>query len=241
MVAGRERFGYATILRFVPVICGSVVAMPQSPRRRHRITKSRSLGISLARACARFDDSRTDPGIAMRFGLSGALLGLMLAACVDRPPQFYAGVQRQTRYSTCVNEACSRPRLTTISPVMRTSPATDGVPILDVEPVCRGIAEQGGATLHDPLMAHAFPKPQIVNIKKDCVDSEQRIRNQLMTAWERFDAADRAHCISESEMGGESSYTELITCLEMARDVRKLHQEAAAYRSAHNIDTTSSP
>jgi hypothetical protein len=41
-------------------------------------------------------------------------------------------------------------------------------------------------------------------------------------------------------MGGQSSYTELITCLEMARDVRKLHQEAAAYRSAHNIDTTSS-
>jgi len=62
MVAGRERFGYATILRFVPVICGAVVAMSQSPRRRHSITKSRSLGISLARALARFNDSQTDPG-----------------------------------------------------------------------------------------------------------------------------------------------------------------------------------
>jgi hypothetical protein len=41
-------------------------------------------------------------------------------------------------------------------------------------------------------------------------------------------------------MGGESSYTELITCLEMARDVRKLHQQTVASRSAHNIDTTSS-
>ena len=175
----------------------------------------------------------------MRFGLSGALLGLMLSACVDRPPQFYAGVQRQTRYSTCVDEACSRPRLTTRSIAMTTSPATDRVPNLDVEPVCRGIAEQGGATLHEPPMAH-IAKPEIVDTKRDCVNSEQRIRNQLMTAWERFDAADRAHCISESEMGGELSYTELVTCLEMARDVRKLHQQAVASQSAHNIDTTSS-
>ena len=176
----------------------------------------------------------------MRFGLSGALLGLMLAGCVDRPPQFYAGAQQQARYSACVDEACGRPRLTTKSLVMTTPPATDRVPVLDVEPVCRGIAEQGGATLHEPLMAHA-PKPETVDTKRDCVNSEQRIRNQLVTAWERFDAADRAHCISESEMGGQSSYTELITCLEMARDVRKLHQETAASRSAHNIDTTSSP
>jgi len=26
-------------------------------------------------------------------------------------------------------------------------------------------------------------------------------------------------------MGGDSSYTELLTCLEMARDVRQLHSE----------------
>ena len=122
---------------------------------------------------------------------------------------------------------------------MASSSATDRVPNLDVEPVCRGIAEQGGATLHEPLMAH-IPKPEIADTKKDCVNSEHRIRNQLVTAWERFDAADRAHCVSESEMGGESSYTELITCLEMARDVRKLRQQAVASRSARSIDTTSS-
>jgi hypothetical protein len=124
---------------------------------------------------------------------------------------------------------------------MTTSPATDRVPLLDVEPVCQGIAEQGGATLHDPLMAHESPKSATVNTKKDCVDSEQHLRNQLVTAWERFDAADRAHCVRESEMGGESSYTELLTCLEMARDVRKLNGQTVASESAHNIDTTSSP
>ena len=89
-------------------------------------------------------------------------------------------------------------------------------------------------------MAH-IPKPEIVDTKRDCVNSEQRIHNQLMTVWERFDAADRAHCMNELEMGGELSYTELITCLEMARDVRKLHQQTVASRSEHNIDTTSSP
>jgi hypothetical protein len=42
MVADRERFGYATILRFVPVICGVVVAMSQPPCRRHSITSPES-------------------------------------------------------------------------------------------------------------------------------------------------------------------------------------------------------
>ncbi|HEY1746231.1 MAG TPA: hypothetical protein VGG11_05655 [Xanthobacteraceae bacterium] len=187
----------------------------------------------------------------MRFGLSGALLGLMLAGCVDRPPPLYASAQRPTKYSTCVDDdACGvDPRPAKISPVVTTSAATGGVPVLDVDPVCGGIAEQGGATLHDPLMAHTLPQPQIANTKddqiadtkKDCLNSEHRIRNQLVSAWERFDAADRAHCTRESEMGGESSYTELITCLEMARDVRKLHQQTVASQSAHSIDTASSP
>ena len=187
----------------------------------------------------------------MRFGLSGALLGLMLAACADRPPQFFpTGQQRQTGNSACADGLCSPDRrLTTMPPVATTSVATAGVPVLDVEPVCLGIAEQGVATLHDALMAHAHPKPQTANTKndeiadtkKDCVDSEHRIRNQLVTAWERFDAADRAHCIREAEMGGESSYTELITCLEMAHDVRKRYPQTVASQSAHDIDATSSP
>ena len=185
----------------------------------------------------------------MRFGLSGALLGLVLAGCVDQPPPFHASAQRQTEYSTCAEDECGRrPRLAKTSPVVTTSAATGEVPVLDVEPVCGGIAEQGGATLHDPLMAHTLPQPKIANTKdgeiadtkKDCVNSEHRIRNQLVGAWERFDAADRAHCTRESEMGGESSYTELITCLEMARDVRKLRQQAVASQSAHSIETTSS-
>jgi hypothetical protein len=33
-------------------------------------------------------------------------------------------------------------------------------------------------------------------------------------------------CVALAETEGESSYTELITCMEMARDVRKLHSDA---------------
>ena len=54
-----------------------------------------------------------------------------------------------------------------------------------------------------------------------------------MKIWKSFDASDRTHCTSELTMGGESSYTELFTCLEMARDVRKLHEETAVARAAH--------
>jgi hypothetical protein len=94
--------------------------------------------------------------------------------------------------------------------------AADDVPSLNVEPVCDGIAKQGGVTFRDP---------QIAQEKKNCLDSEALVRNELVKEWPKFDRADRLSCVNESKMGGESSYTELLTCLEMARDVRALHTE----------------
>ena len=91
----------------------------------------------------------------------------------------------------------------------------DNLPTLNVEQVCTGIAQQGGVTFHDP---------QIAREKKDCLDSEQAVREELVKAWPSFNPADKTHCVSESTMGGESSYTELLTCLEMARDVRKMRE-----------------
>ena len=57
---------------------------------------------------------------------------------------------------------------------------------------------------------------------KECLDAEQADRETMKNEWSTFSAADKKHCIAEATMGGESSYTELVTCLEMARDVRKL-------------------
>jgi len=93
---------------------------------------------------------------------------------------------------------------------------TDGVPQLNVEQVCEGIAKQGGVTFHDPAIAQE---------KKNCLESEQAIRDELVKQWSSFTAADKTSCVNESKMGGESSYTELLTCLEMARDVRAMRNE----------------
>jgi len=97
-------------------------------------------------------------------------------------------------------------------------PVADSVPVLNVEPVCQGIAQQGGVSFHDPAMAKE---------KQNCIESEKEVRDQLVKQWSSFSAADRASCESEARMGGDSSYTELLTCLEMARDVRSLRSEQA--------------
>jgi hypothetical protein len=97
--------------------------------------------------------------------------------------------------------------------------AGDGVPNLNVEQVCDGIAKQGGVTFRDPAIAQE---------KKNCLDSEQGIRDELVKQWSSFSANDRTHCVNESVMGGDSSYTELLTCLEMARDVRAMREQRDA-------------
>jgi hypothetical protein len=101
--------------------------------------------------------------------------------------------------------------------------SADSVPQLNVEQVCEGIAKQGGVTFHDPAIATE---------KKNCLDSEYAIRDDLVKVWSNFQAADRVHCVNESVMGGESSYTELLTCLEMARDVRAMRAEQGAAEDA---------
>ena len=94
---------------------------------------------------------------------------------------------------------------------------SDGIPNLDVRPVCRGIASQAA----DPLVAG------LKATFEECLKSEQAVREQLKREWPNFSAADKQHCVALATTGGESSNTELLTCLEMARDVR------AARASAH--------
>ncbi len=97
-------------------------------------------------------------------------------------------------------------------------PVSDGVPTLNVDQVCQGIAQQGGVSFHDTDIAEE---------KKNCLDSENAIREELVKQWQSFAPADKTHCTNESKMGGESSYTELLTCLEMARDVRTMRSDKA--------------
>jgi hypothetical protein len=97
-------------------------------------------------------------------------------------------------------------------------PVADSVPTLNVEQVCQGIAQQGGVSFHDTDIAEE---------KKNCLDSEKAIRDELVKEWSSFAPTDKTACTNESRMGGDSSYTELLTCLEMARDVRTMRSEQA--------------
>ena len=95
------------------------------------------------------------------------------------------------------------------------SARSDDIPTLDVNPVCRGIASQ--SSLEVGLQQTGF---------EQCVQSEQTVREQVKKEWSTFSTSDKSHCVALAKTGGESSYTELLTCMEMARDVRKLRSEA---------------
>jgi hypothetical protein len=90
---------------------------------------------------------------------------------------------------------------------------SDDVPELNVDPVCRGIAQQAKdpGEKGGPDLAYST-----------CVKSEQAMRQKLSKEWATFAPTDKAHCIG-SEKGGYASYTDLITCLEIARDARKMN------------------
>ena len=111
------------------------------------------------------------------------------------------------------------------------SARSDDIPTLDVNPVCHGIAMQG--ELEAGLQRTNF---------EQCVKSEQDVREQLKKGWSTFTTADKSHCVNLAKTGGESSYTELLTCMEMARDVRALRSaEANASSQAATTQTPSSP
>jgi hypothetical protein len=88
----------------------------------------------------------------------------------------------------------------------------DDVPTLNVAPLCRGIAAQGA----DPFEAG---DPNVTF--KQCMDSEQTDRTTVAKEWSQFSAGSRQMCTDEARTGGESSYTDLLTCLEMTRDVEQ--------------------
>ncbi len=89
-------------------------------------------------------------------------------------------------------------------------PVADGVPKLDVRPSCRAMAA-GAAGLKQDLQV--------------CINGENAAREQIVAQWGSFAAADRSICVSLSTAGGGATYTELLTCLEMMRDARKLPKE----------------
>jgi hypothetical protein len=83
----------------------------------------------------------------------------------------------------------------------------DEVPVLDVSKSCRTDAQAyptgGGDT--------------------SCLADEQKAKEVLVGQWTQFAPESRANCMqAATDIAGAQSYVELLTCLQMAKDVKSL-------------------
>jgi hypothetical protein len=79
-------------------------------------------------------------------------------------------------------------------------PVADAVPTFNIARECR---YEGGSA---------------ANVER-CSQDETAALGQLKTEWVQFVGADKRSCMETTQIGGFASYVELLTCLEMARDV----------------------
>jgi hypothetical protein len=82
-------------------------------------------------------------------------------------------------------------------------------PTIDIVPHCRAVAE--------------LAKP--IDYYEVCLRKEKQAHDTLLKQWPQFDPADRSHCTEYSAIARERTYSELLTCLELARDARNLKEK----------------
>lgn len=85
--------------------------------------------------------------------------------------------------------------------------AADGLPVFDIEPSCRAAGTAAAGIGRDA---------------EACRRDERDARTKLDADWSKYPAADRANCVRLTTLDGSPSYVEVLTCLEMARDVKGL-------------------
>jgi hypothetical protein len=85
----------------------------------------------------------------------------------------------------------------------------DSVPTFNVEPFCRAVASRAAPVGDTDI----------------CLEKEQEARDQLVQQWLQFLPADKAYCERLATTGGDPTYTELLTCLELRRDARNLREK----------------
>jgi hypothetical protein len=87
--------------------------------------------------------------------------------------------------------------------------ATEKVPDINPEPFCRDVAAQA--------------KP--IGDVEVCIRAEQAAREEVAKRWGEFEDTDKAACISLARIGGNPTYTELLSCLELRRDARLMREK----------------
>ena len=86
----------------------------------------------------------------------------------------------------------------------------DPIPSFNVQPSCQAAA-RGDAGIKQDLQV--------------CLEDEKAARDELAKEWSGFAANDRGLCTRLAGTGGSPTYTELLVCLQMSRDARKLSKD----------------
>ena len=94
------------------------------------------------------------------------------------------------------------------------SNSRDRIPSFKVEPSCENAAARA-----------TVPLGSTVNTAEVCIRKEMEARDQMTKEWDKFVAADKSYCVPLSTQGGTPTYTELLTCLELAREARNLRDK----------------
>jgi hypothetical protein len=86
----------------------------------------------------------------------------------------------------------------------------DEVPIFDVAATCRAESQR------DPG----------AGVAAACMADEQRARDVLVGQWAQFTPESKTTCMqTETDISGVRSYVELLTCLQIAKEVKSLPKE----------------
>ncbi len=101
------------------------------------------------------------------------------------------------------------PSLTAVAVALGASvAAAQEVPTLDVGPLCRAQAKAAQ------------------ELADACLADEKRAREDLVRQWAQFGADSKTRCIEVSKsIAGAQSYVELLTCLQIAKDVKGLPKQ----------------
>jgi hypothetical protein len=85
--------------------------------------------------------------------------------------------------------------------------AADPVPKFDTGPSCRSAGAAAVMATRDTAA---------------CERDENNARATLEKEWSQFTPSDQARCVGLVTLGGGPSYVELLTCLEMANQVKEI-------------------
>jgi hypothetical protein len=99
------------------------------------------------------------------------------------------------------------------------------------------------ASLHPIPVADAVPQFNIAQecqseadtkaTEQRCTADEMQARSKLQQEWTQFSAGNKLQCNEETSIDGTPSYVELLTCLEIERDVG-VERDAETSADAHS-------